>query len=193
VRHVDDDALMAGMAAGDTGSAAVIVRRYQSHVFGVALAVVGDRSTAEDVAQEAFTRAWRHATVYDPRRASVSTWLGSITRNVAIDTVRVRRATPTDPTVLIEVLGMSLDPDPAIAAEASSEQVRLREALSRLPEPQRRAVVLAAIGGRTAAEVAELEHIPIGTAKTRIRAAIMRLRDDFGRQTRAAPSGGQPE
>ena len=183
---------MAGMAAGDTGSAAVIVRRYQSHVFGVALAVVGDRSTAEDVAQEAFTRAWRHAGVYDPRRASVSTWLGSITRNVAIDTVRVRRPTPTDPAVLTEVLGMSLEPDPANAAEASSEQVRLRAALARLPEPQRRAVVLAAIGGRTAAEVGELEHIPIGTAKTRIRAALLRLRDDFGRQTNA-PSGSQPE
>lgn len=184
-----DDALMAGMAAGDVGAAAVIVRRYQRHVFGIALAVVGDRNAAEDVAQEAFTRAWRHAGVYDPRRASVSTWLGSITRNLAIDAVRVRRATPTDPLTLAEVLGGSTDPGPADLAEASADQVRLREALGRLPEAQRRAVVLASICGRTAAEVSRVEDIPLGTAKTRIRMGLLRLRDDLARQARRSSRG----
>lgn len=189
MRPADDDALMAGMAAGDVGSAAVIVRRYQRHVFGVALAVLGDRDAAEDVAQEAFTRAWRHAGVYDPRRASVATWLGSITRNLAIDARRVRRATPTDPLMLTEILGGSGDPGPPDLVEATSEQVVLREALSRLPEAQRRAVVLASIGGRTAAEVSQVEDIPVGTAKTRIRTGLLRLRDDLARQARRSARG----
>lgn len=184
MRPATDDALMAGMAAGDTAAAAVIVRRYQRHVFGIALAVVGDHPTAEDVAQEAFTRAWRHAGVYDPRRASVSTWLSTITRNLAIDAIRVRRSDPIDPMVLTEILGCSNDPGPADAAAASTEQVLLRRALSRLPETQRRAVVLAAIGGRTALEVSRAEGIPIGTAKTRIRSGLLRLREDLNRRPR---------
>ena len=189
MRAPDDDALMAGMAAGDTACATVIVRRYQRHVFGVAVAVVGDPSSAEDVAQEAFTRAWRHAGVYDPARSSVATWLASITRNLAIDAVRVRRAAPVDAEALAEILGDARGPGPAERAEASSEQVRLREALARLPEAQRRAVVLAAIGGRTAAEVSRVEEIPVGTAKTRIRTGLLRLREDLLRQDRRAADG----
>lgn len=189
MRPPDDDALMAGMAAGDTACAAVIVRRYQRHVYGVAVAVLGDHAAAEDVAQEAFTRAWRHAGVYDPARSSLATWLASITRNLAIDAVRVRRVAPIDPEALAEILGDARAPGPAERAEASSEQVRLREALARLPEPQRRAVVLAAIGGRTAAEVSRVEEIPIGTAKTRIRTGLLRLREDLIRQDRRAADG----
>ena len=64
---------------------------------GAALPIVGDRGRAEDVAQEAFVRAWRHADAYDARRASVTTWLLTITRNLAIDTVRVERVRPADP------------------------------------------------------------------------------------------------
>lgn len=189
MRPADDDALMAGMAAGDVASAAVIVRRYQRHVYGVAVAVVGDRDAAEDVAQEAFTRAWRHAGVYDPRRASVATWLGSITRNLAIDALRVRRASPTDPLALAEILGGSGDPGPPDLVEATSERIMLREALGRLPEAQRRAVVLASIGGRTAEEVSRVEDIPVGTAKTRIRMGLLRLRDDLSRQARRSARG----
>ena len=88
---VADDALVAGMAAGDADAASAFVERFQRRVFGLAYTIVGDARAAEDVAQEALLRAWRHAGVFDPRRGSVTTWLLTITRNLSIDALRVRR------------------------------------------------------------------------------------------------------
>ena len=176
---VADEALLAGLAAGDGAAATALVRRYQRRVFGLAATILSDRALAEDVAQEAFTRAWRHAGAYDARRGSVATWLLTITRNLAIDALRVRRSEPIDPTVLAAVIGASNSRGPSDAAVASSEADRLRRALADLPEEQRRAVVLAAIGGRTGQEISESEGIPLGTAKTRIRSAMLRLRESL--------------
>src|SRR6186997_480693 len=92
-----DEALIAGLAAGDRGAATAFVRRFQARVFGLAVTMVGDAAIAEEIAQEAFTRAWRHAGAYDSRRARVATWLLSITRNLAIDHLRTKRAEPLDP------------------------------------------------------------------------------------------------
>jgi RNA polymerase sigma-70 factor (ECF subfamily) len=170
-----DDALVAGLAGGDTVAATVLVRRYQRRVFGLAMSVVGDRGLAEDVAQEAFVRAWRHAGAYDVRRGSVATWLLTITRNLAIDTLRMRRSEPIDPTVLTAMVGATHGRGPLEDAVAATEADRLRVALAELPEEQRRALVLAAIGGRTSLEVSQIEGIPLGTAKTRIRTAMIRL------------------
>ena len=78
---------VAGMSAGDDRAAEVFVQRHERRVFGIALAITADRVTAEDVAQEAFVRAWRHAAVFDPLRASAISWLSTITRNLAIDTL----------------------------------------------------------------------------------------------------------
>jgi RNA polymerase sigma factor (sigma-70 family) len=179
VQPVDDDALMAGMAAGDQDAAAVFVRRHQRQVYGLAQSVVGDAATAEDVAQEAFTRAWRHADSYDARRASATTWLLTITRNLAIDALRLRRSDPADPVTIASLMGAARHPGPADLALASADRRRLIEALGKLPSEQRRAVVLAAIGGRTGEEVSQVEGIPLGTAKTRIRTALLRLRADL--------------
>jgi RNA polymerase sigma-70 factor (ECF subfamily) len=176
VWDVADEALIAGLAAGDGGAATALVRRYQRRVFGLAVTIVSDRSLAEDVAQEAFTRAWRHAGAYDARRGSVATWLLTITRNLAIDALRMRRSEPIDPATLATMIGASALQGPPEAAIASSDRDRLRRALSALPEEQRRAVVLAAIGGRTGQEISDSEGIPLGTAKTRIRTAMLRLR-----------------
>ena len=171
-----DEALVAGLAAGDASAATALVRRFQRRVFGLAMAVLGDRGLAEDVAQEAFVRAWRHAGAYDPRRGSVATWLLTITRNLAIDTLRMRRSDPIDPATLAAMVGATSGRGPLDDAVAATEADRLRAALVDLPEEQRRAIVLAAIGGRTSQEVSELEGIPLGTAKTRIRTAMLRLR-----------------
>jgi RNA polymerase sigma-70 factor (ECF subfamily) len=83
--------LLAGLAAGDQQAALAFVRRFQRIVYGVALAVVGESGLAEDIAQQAFERAWRHAGLYDPRRGSVRTWLTRIVHNLAIDSATVRR------------------------------------------------------------------------------------------------------
>src|SRR5258706_15309875 len=93
---VSDEALLAGLAMGDRAAALVFVRRFQRRVYGCALAIVRDAARAEEVAQEAFLRAWRHAAMYDERKASVPTWLLTITRNLAIDAVRVERVRPAD-------------------------------------------------------------------------------------------------
>src|SRR5258708_6184220 len=107
-----DEALVAGLAAGDASAATALVRRFQRRVFGLAMAVLGDRGLAEDVAQEAFVRAWRHAAAYDPRRGSVATWLLTITRNLAIDTLRMRRSDPIDAATLAARGGASGGPGP---------------------------------------------------------------------------------
>lgn len=180
-----DEALMAGLAAADPASAVTLVRRFQHRVYGLALTMLGDPATAEDVAQEVFTRAWRHAATYDSRRASVATWLLSITRNLAIDHLRLRRPEPVNPGLMAALRGASSDSGPAELALAGQEAGRLRDALRRLPEEQRRALVLAAIGGRTAREIGEVEGIPLGTAKTRIRTAMMRLKADLEREHEA--------
>jgi RNA polymerase sigma-70 factor (ECF subfamily) len=173
---VSDDTLVAGMAAGDAEAASAFVRRFQRRVFGLARTIVFDDRAAEDVAQEAFLRAWRHAAAYDPRRGSVIGWLLTITRNLAIDSVRVRRPAALDPMMLMLFDHESTDRGPADLAQLDDDTSRLRAALARLPEEQGRAIVLAGLLGYTAREVGEIEDIPLGTAKTRIRTALQRLR-----------------
>ena len=176
MHDASDDALLAGMAAGDADATAAFVRRFQQRVYGLARTMLPDPSAAEEVAQEAFVRAWRHAASFDGRRGSVPTWLLAITRNVAIDALRAQRARPVDPVADFEAMLVSSRPGPAALAETSDEADRVRRALALLPEPQRRAVLLASFGGRTAKEIGELDGIPLGTAKTRIRSGLSRLR-----------------
>src|SRR4029453_5902434 len=96
-KSASDEALLAGLASGDPESAAAFVRRFQARGFGLARTIVGDASSAEEIAQEAMLRAWRHAGAYDHRRGRVETWLLAITRNLAIDHLRLKRGGPIDP------------------------------------------------------------------------------------------------
>ncbi len=173
---VSDDALVAGLAAGDQDAASAFVRRFERRVYGLARTIVSDDRAAEDIAQEAFVRAWRHAGAYDPRRGNVVGWLLTITRNLAIDAVRVRRPVAFDPVALLGLQQESTERGPQELAQLTDDTARLRSALGRLPEEQCRAVVLSGLLGYTAREVGEMEDIPLGTAKTRIRTALIRLR-----------------
>jgi RNA polymerase sigma factor (sigma-70 family) len=173
---LSDETLLAGLGAGDADAAAAFVRRFQSRVYGLALTMLQDPGLAEDVAQEAFVRAWRHAATYDARRARVSTWLLTIARNAALDRARVRSAMPVDPDEVVA----RLDVADTSAGVDVPERERLRTALAGLPEEQRRALVLAAYGGRTAREIAELDGVPLGTVKTRIRSGMAKLRTTLG-------------
>jgi len=176
VAQPSDEALLAGMATGDERSSVEFVRRYQRRVFGLAYSMIGDATAAQDVAQEAMLRVWRHAQVFDARRGSVTTWVLSITRNLAIDSLRMRRAIPTDPDHFGQLGLVSLAQSPEDRAVASTAIPQIRSALAALPPDQRRALVLAAVYGRTAAEISEEEGIPLGTAKTRIRAGLSKVR-----------------
>ena len=173
-----DEVLLAGLGAGDPDHSDAFVRRFQRIVFGVALAVTGNSATAEDVAQRAFVQAWRHASVYDPRRGSVRTWVTSMTHNLAIDVVRARSALPMDPANLPAVLA-AMTADPERMAVANDSAQGLRRALAGLPLPQARALAMSGIYGMSARQVADTEGIPLGTAKTRIRAGLQKLRAAF--------------
>jgi RNA polymerase sigma factor (sigma-70 family) len=168
---VSDEALLAGVAAGDEDAMAAFVRRHQGRVYGLALSVVGVPAIAEEVAQEAFVRAWRHAGNYDARKAQASTWLLTITRNVAIDVLRVRRELAVEPAVVAEMLI-----SPTNDSDRVADSERITTALRALPREQAMAVLLSVHFGLTAREISEKEQIPLGTAKTRIRTGLSRLR-----------------
>jgi RNA polymerase sigma-70 factor (ECF subfamily) len=179
-----DDALLAGFARSDPALATAFVARFRRRVFGLALTLLGDPRAAEDAAQEAFLRAWRHADAFDASRGSVVTWLLTITRNIAIDGLRARRAPALDLDDVVERLPVVASTDPVDVAILGEDAGRVHRALARLPEPQRRAVVLAGMWGLSAREVAEREEIPLGTAKTRIRTGLRRLRVAMAREAR---------
>jgi RNA polymerase sigma factor (sigma-70 family) len=177
VWRLTDEALLAGFAVGDPEAAEAFISRFQRRVYGVALAITRDARLAEDLAQEAFVRAWRHAETFDPRRGSLATWLIVIARNLAVDAMRTQpRSEFVDPEELEWLSLPAAEGDPADATVRSSDADWLRRALDDVPDEQRRAVVLAGILGFTAQEVAERESIPIGTAKSRIRLAMEKLR-----------------
>jgi RNA polymerase sigma factor (sigma-70 family) len=174
--ELSDEALLAGMAVGEQAAAVAFVRRYQRRVFGLAYSMTSDAGVAEDVAQEAMIRVWKHAPVFDPRRGSVASWVLTITRNLTIDALRLRRAVPTDPDDFVASAMRSNEHNPEDSVRRGEVRRTVRDALEVLPPEQRRAVVLAAVYGRTALEISESEQIPLGTAKTRIRTALIRLR-----------------
>ncbi|HET7481367.1 MAG TPA: sigma-70 family RNA polymerase sigma factor [Actinomycetota bacterium] len=168
---LSDEALLAGFAAREPEASTAFVRRFQHRLFGLALTILGDAKAAEEAAQEAFVRAWRHADAFDARKGAVATWLLTIARNASLDMARVRLPVP-------------IDPDAIFASDHAEQEgpsvedtMRVRDALGRIPSEQRRAIVLSAFYGRTAAEIAEMDRLPLGTVKTRIRSGMAKLKD----------------
>lgn len=180
-----DESLLAAMGLGDDDAGAIFMRRYERRVYGMALAILGERAVAEDVAQETFIRVWRHASVFDARRGRAAAWVVTITRHLAVDALRARRSTPIDPDALVALSLAGREPDPVDAAVERDETSRVGVALLGLPPEQRRAVALAAYFGLTAAEIARHEDVPLGTAKTRIRVGMLRLRAALGAMSEA--------
>jgi RNA polymerase sigma-70 factor (ECF subfamily) len=176
VWNLSDESLLVGLGSGDADATAAFVRRFERRVYGLTYVILRDRGAAEDAAQETFVRAWRHAGAYDSRRGSVAAWLLKIARNVSLNMLPARRPDPVDPQVLLEMEA------PEVAGDHGAwvaDVQPLREALRRLPPEQRRAVVLAAFYGLTANEVSDLDGVPLGTVKTRIRTALQKLRSEL--------------
>ena len=165
---LSDEGLLAGMAVGEQAAAVTFVRRYQRRVFGLAYSMTGDAGVAEDVAQEAMIRVWRHAPVFDPRRGSVASWVLTITLTwpstpcASAAPWRRTRTTSSSPP------SGSNEHNPEDTAHRADARHTVRAALEVLSDEQRRAVVLASVYGRTALEISEAEGIPLGTAKTPI-------------------------
>ncbi len=150
---------------------AVLYDRYSSLVYSVALRVLGDTGTAEDVLQEIFMQLWRNPGLFDSSRGNLAPWLAVITRNRAIDSLRKRR-----PETDIEDVIVSVEPDMAGEAERRHAMEKVRGALGTMPLPQRSALEMAYFEGLTHTEIAAKTGEPLGTIKTRIRAGLLALR-----------------
>ena len=151
---------------------------YGRLVFGVASRILGEVSLAEEVAQDTFVALWRRPGAFDPARGSLQSFLAGVARNKAVDVVRreesLRRTKETLKAEFETTAGEALDPGAPAAIE---ERDAVAGALARLSPLQREAIVLAYFGGRTYREVATELGIPEGTAKTRLRDGLIRLRE----------------
>jgi RNA polymerase sigma-70 factor (ECF subfamily) len=151
-----------------------------ARVHGLALRVVRDPAQAEEVTQDAFLEIWRTSARYDPGRGSALSWLMTITHRKAVDRVRSAEASSRRDTTYHHQNQPVEHDSTAEAAQASLEARRVRGALATLTEVQREALGLAYFGGYTHTEVATMLDLPVGTAKTRIRDGLIRLRDALG-------------
>jgi RNA polymerase sigma-70 factor (ECF subfamily) len=172
--------LLRRSSRGDQAAFAALYDAVSAKVYGLSLRVVRDPAQAEEVAQEVFLEIWRTAARYRPDRGSALAWMLTITHRRAVDRVRAAEsATRRD--VAYEQRNQPVNHDStAEAAHASLEARRVRGALDTLTPVQREAVELAYLGGYTHTEVASMLELPVGTAKTRIRDGLIRLRDTLG-------------
>ena len=175
-----DEALLAGLAIGDQEAAVVFVRRFQAKVFGLALLITGNPTDADEVAQEAFVRAWKYGASYDARRGSVTRWLLGITRNVALDRTRVTRRSPEQPFAVVPEDALVDFLDMAESVGMRDDAKRIAEHMCSLPPEQRSALLAVTLQGLSAREVSESSGIPLGTVKTRIRLGLQKLRVSLG-------------
>ena len=179
-RGADLGGLLNRAARGDTAAFAELYDATAARVHGLVLRVVRDPAQAEEVTQEVFLDVWRQASRYDARRGSALAWLMTIAHRKAVDRVRSAEAA-TRRDLSYQQANQSVDHDvTADTAHASLEAHRVRAALAQLTDVQREAIELAYFGGYTHTEVAALLDLPVGTAKTRIRDGLIRLRDTIG-------------
>jgi len=174
--------LLRRSALGDETAFAALYDATSRRLFGLVLRVVRDHAMSEEVTQEAYLDVWRHCTRFDPERGSAISWLMTIAHRTAVDRVRASEASRRrDDAHAATHRDVEFDTT-AERGQASLEAQRVRRALTTLTDAQRSAVELAYLGGYTHAEVARLLDLPLGTAKTRIRDGLIRLRDTLGVQ-----------
>ena len=169
-----DFSLVAAMRSGDESAMAMLYDRYSALVYSVALRVLADTGTAEDVLQEVFMQLWRNPSLFDSSRGNLGAWLAVISRNRAIDNLR-RRKPETD----IADIVVSVEPDMAGDAERAVAMAKVRGALDVMPTVQRAALEMAYFEGLTHKEIAAKTGEPLGTIKTRIRSGLVALRKVF--------------
>jgi RNA polymerase sigma-70 factor, ECF subfamily len=173
-----DDAMLGELIAKrDPAAIEELYDRHGSASYGLARRVVADEQLAQDVVQEVFLAIWRGAATYDGSRGSLSTWLFSLTHHKSVDAVR-RSQRHSGRRAPEEALSTEADPSPGVdeQAVAALRRDQVRAALADLPEPQRKALMLAYFGGYSQSEIAQLTGTPLGTVKTRTLAALRRLR-----------------
>lgn len=167
-------------ARGDEQAFAALYDATAARVHGLVLRVLRDPAQAEEVTQEVFLQVWRTAARFDEDKGSALAWLMTLAHRRAVDRVRAAEAVTRRDTSYHQSTQAVPHDSTAEAAEASMEARRVRSALGELTEVQREALELAYFGGYTHTEVATMLDLPVGTAKTRIRDGLIRLRDAMG-------------
>lgn len=188
-----DQRLMRSFAARDAAAADVLYQRFAGRIYGLGLVMLGNEAAAQDLVQDTFVKLWRNADRYDRSRGKLETWVLLMARSLAIDAIRrrvleVRTLESTERPTEVDQ-----GPGPDERAATADLTDRARRAMSSLPAEQRAALELAYLGGKTSAEISDLEGIPVGTAKTRIRAALLRLRDLLASDIESARGGDRDD
>ena len=179
----EDETLIRLIAQAQEAALTQLYDRYNRLVFSLALAIVNDRATAEEITLDVFMRVWQKAGTYRPDQAKVSTWLTHIARHHAIDILRRRSVRLDQYTVQWDDATSSADSSghgPQESAEISLRRERVQTALASLPAEQKQALTLAYFSGYTHQQIADLLRQPLGTIKTRIRLAMQKLREHLG-------------
>src|SRR3954451_10800590 len=173
------------LASGDARGFEVLYDEHADAVFRTAMRVLGDSGQAQDVVQEVFMRLWRQPDRFDEARGSLDNYLRVMARSQALDVRReakvALRARERMQLIVARDDGPA-DNRPPVAAELHLDRAIVLSALTRLPPPQRQAIVLAYWGGLTADEIARRFGLPVGTVKSRIRLGLRKLRQRCGKQ-----------
>ncbi|MEP6799164.1 MAG: ECF RNA polymerase sigma factor SigK [Lapillicoccus sp.] len=172
--------LLVRSAQGDEVAFSGLYDAVSPRLFGLVLRVLRDRAQSEEVCQEVFLEIWRTAARFDPDRGAPLTWMMTIAHRKAVDRVRSAEAASRRDTRYVETDHQVEYDVTAEAATSSVDGERVSAALASLGEGQRRALELAYFGGFTHSEVAQRLGVPLGTAKTRIRDGLIRLRAALG-------------
>ena len=171
----DEDAdLLTRIQQGDERAMAALYDRYSKIVYSVALRVLRDTASAEDVMQEIFMQIWRSPNSFVATKGSLGGWLAVVARNRSIDTLRRKR-----PSEQVEEMNLASSTNIADEAERSILMERARAAVVLLPAEQRKTLEMAFFDGLTHSEIAEMTGDPLGTVKTRIRSGLTTLRKAF--------------
>jgi RNA polymerase sigma-70 factor (ECF subfamily) len=176
---LDDQELLKQIENGMEEALAALYDRYGGLVFSVALRIVQDRLSAEEITLDIFKRAWHSSHTYRPEKARVGTWLASMARNRAIDYLRREKARPNMVNLSWVETADSTDQiarNPESAVRLRLDQERVRQALVQLPQEQQEALALAYFGGLSQSEIADQLQQPLGTIKTRIRLAMQKMK-----------------
>ena len=170
----EDAALLARVQRGDEQAMAMLFDRYSRIVYSVALRVLRDAASAEDILQEIFMQIWRNPAGFVATRGSLGGWLAVVTRNRSIDTLRRKK-----PTEQVEEMQLPAAGNLGDEAERNLMMEKARVVIAQLPAEQRKTLEMAFFDGLTHSEIAEMTGDPLGTVKTRIRSALLTLRKGF--------------
>ncbi len=177
-RGVDCKALLERLAGGDQSALAALYDATSRLVYGLALRILGDPADAEEVTLDVYTQAWRQVGRYDASRGDALTWLLTLTRSRAIDRLRSRAGSRKREQALDTAAELATsEPDPESRSAFAERARRVRSALAVLSPEQRQVIELAYFEGLTHVEIAERIRQPLGTAKSRIRLGMAKLRD----------------